>query len=118
MLPEKILVKAFKDNGITAYTNFNDLNKDQCVVIVRTSSERLILDMNRVIKGREYNFLIHCLTKSGNEAIANFSEEVSDILDDLYWNDNVNDYVNAGGSEFPSINDYSGYTVSISLTLN
>lgn len=118
MIPEVFIRETLLSENIDAFTIIDDFNKyDEFVLIVRTGSNREALDTNNVFKNKVYDFSLQCFSTSLSGA-AVLVEEVSDIFEDAFFNnDEIADINISGGSLLPEIDGKYGYTVGLNLTI-
>nr|DAT10489.1 MAG TPA: hypothetical protein [Caudoviricetes sp.] len=121
--PERSVIKALKDSGVSAYTELPDLSRTQVsaptdfALVVRTSMSRQSDDVNRNMVERSYRFLITCFSSKGLESASVLSDKVAEVIDDLYYTEDlVSDAETTSGSEIPPMGKYSCFQLGITIT--
>ena len=116
--PETMIIELLNLSDIKTYTTFDGIPESEYVVLVRIGKSQSFYDVNRHLKEKTYDFLIHCLSNGGRSSLAAFTDAVTEVLEDLYWKENVNDLIISGGSVLPKINKHNGWTIDLSISLN
>ena len=119
--PERSVIKALKDSGVSAYTELPDLSRVSALtdfaLVVRTSMSRQSDDVNRSMVERSYRFLITCFSSKGLESASVLSDKVAEVIEDLYYTDDlVSDAETTSGSEIPPMGKYSCFQLGITIT--
>lgn len=118
MNPETLIRSELLKSGIESYTTLGDFEDEEFVLTVRTSNDREFFDVNRSFVSKNYFLMLQCFSTGGLLAAETFSSTVANLLESLYWNNDVVDFQVVGGSQLPVMGEYSGYSLRVFIAFN